>query len=86
MYGAKTWKLRKVDQEYLESFEGWCWRRIEKISWNGRVGNGKKKKCYGELRRRGIERNILYTMKGRKANWIGHIVRRNFLLKQVIEG
>jgi hypothetical protein len=32
------------------------------------------------------ERNILHTIKRRKANWIGHILRRNCLLKQVIEG
>jgi hypothetical protein len=32
------------------------------------------------------ERNILHTMKGRKANWIGHILRRNCLLKDGIEG
>jgi hypothetical protein len=31
LYGAKTWTLRKVDQKYLESFEMWCWRRMEKI-------------------------------------------------------
>jgi hypothetical protein len=32
------------------------------------------------------ERNILHTIKRRKANWIGHILRRNCLLKWVIEG
>jgi hypothetical protein len=32
------------------------------------------------------ERNILHKIKGRKANWIGHILRRNCLLKHVIEG
>jgi hypothetical protein len=32
------------------------------------------------------ERNILHTIKGRKANWIGHTLRRNCLLKHVIEG
>jgi len=32
------------------------------------------------------QRNILHEMRKRKANWIGHILRRNFLLKQVIEG
>jgi hypothetical protein len=32
------------------------------------------------------ERNILHTIKRRKANWIGHIMRRNCLLKHVIEG
>jgi hypothetical protein len=32
------------------------------------------------------EGNILHTIKRRKANWIGHILRRNCLLKHVIEG
>jgi len=31
-------------------------------------------------------RNILQTIKIRKANWIGHILRRNCPLKHVIEG
>jgi hypothetical protein len=30
--------------------------------------------------------NILLTIKRRKAKWIGHILRRNCLLKHVIEG
>jgi hypothetical protein len=32
LYGAETWTLRAADQKYLESFEMWCWRRMEKIS------------------------------------------------------
>ena len=32
------------------------------------------------------QRNILHEIRKRKANWIGHILRRNCLLKQVIEG
>jgi hypothetical protein len=36
LYGAETWTLRKLDQKYLESFEMWCWRRREKISWTDR--------------------------------------------------
>ena len=32
------------------------------------------------------QRNILCEIRKRKANWIGHILRRNCLLKQVIEG
>jgi hypothetical protein len=37
LYGAETWTLRAVDHILLESFEMWCWRRIEKISWNEEV-------------------------------------------------
>jgi hypothetical protein len=37
-YSAENWTLRKVDQEYLDSFEMWCSRRMEKISWTSCVG------------------------------------------------
>jgi len=39
LYGAETWTLRAVDQKNLESFEMWCWRRMEKISWTDYVRN-----------------------------------------------
>jgi len=32
------------------------------------------------------QRNILHEIRKRKANWIGHILPRNCLLKRVIEG
>jgi hypothetical protein len=32
------------------------------------------------------QRNILHEIRKRKGNWIGHILRRNCLLKKVIEG
>jgi len=38
LYTAETWTLRAADQKYLESFEMWCWRRIE-ISWTNHVRN-----------------------------------------------
>jgi hypothetical protein len=31
--------FRAVDQKRLESFEMWCWRRMEKISWTDHVRN-----------------------------------------------
>ena len=80
LYGAETWTLWAVDQKYLESFEIWCWRRMEKISWTDHVRNEEV------LLRINEKRNILHEIRKRKANWIGHILRRNCLLKQVIEG
>ena len=74
------WTLRAADQKYLESFEMWCWRRMEKISWTDHVRNKEV------LLRVNEQRNILHEIRKRKASWIGHILRRNCLLKQVIEG
>ena len=79
LYGAETWTLRAADQKHLKSFEMWCWRRME-ISWTDHVRNEEV------LLRVNEQRNILHEISKRNANWIGHILRRNCLLKQVIEG
>jgi hypothetical protein len=79
LYGAETWTLRKVDQKYLETFEMLCWRIME-IRWTDRVRNEEV------LRRVKKERNVLHTINRRPSSWIGHILRRNCLLKHVIEG
>ena len=50
------------------------------ISWTDRMTNEEI------LHRVKEERNILQTIKRRKANWIGHILRRNCLVQHVIEG
>jgi hypothetical protein len=76
LYGAETWTLRAVDQKHLESFEMSCWRRMEKISWTDHVKNEEVKE----------QTNILHEISKRKVNWIGHILRRNCLLRQVIDG
>ena len=80
LYGAETWTLRATDQKRLESFEMWGWRRMEKISWTDHVRNEEV------LLRVNEQRNILHEIRKQKANWIGHILRRNCLLQQVIEG
>jgi hypothetical protein len=53
---------------------------MEKISWTDHVRNEEV------LLRVKEKRNILHEISKRKANWIGHILRRNCLLQQVIEG
>jgi hypothetical protein len=58
----------------------WCWRRMEKISWTYRVRNEEV------LHRVKEETNILQTIKRRKTIWIGHILRRNCLIKHIVEG
>jgi hypothetical protein len=49
------------------------------IIWTDRVRNEM-------LQRVEEKRNILHKVTRRKANWIGHILRRNFLSKHAIEG
>ena len=37
LYGAENGTIRAVDQGHLGSFEMWCRRRLEKISWTDHV-------------------------------------------------
>jgi len=61
LYGAETWTLRAADQKHLESFEMWCWRSMENISWTDHVRNE-------VLLRVTEQRNILHEISRRKAN------------------
>jgi len=65
-----TWKVLKFGA-------GGEWRRsVGPIIWQ-------MKKCYLRVNK---QRNILRETRKRKANWIGHILRTNCLLRQVIDG
>jgi hypothetical protein len=52
---------------------------MQKISWIDRVGN----EVLHDVKE---ESNIQHTVKRRKVNWIGHILRGNFLIEHIIEG
>jgi hypothetical protein len=62
LYGAETSTLRTIDQKHQESFEIWCWRRMEKIGWTDYVRNEKVLLGVSE------QRNILHGIRKRKSN------------------
>jgi hypothetical protein len=53
---------------------------MENISWADYVRNEEILLTVKE------QRNILHEISKRKANWIGHILRRNSLLQRVVDG
>jgi hypothetical protein len=75
--GTEIWTLGKVDQKHPENFEMWYWRMME-ISWTDRVKIEVSQRVKEDS-------NVLHTVKRRKANWIGHIWRRNCLLNTLLE-
>ena len=58
----------------------WCWRRMEKMKWSEKVTNEQV------LDRIGEKRTLLINILRRKSNWISHILRRNCLIHDAIEG
>ena len=80
LYGAETWTLRKEDERRLNALEMWLWRRMEKISWKEKRTNESVLEMVGE------QRKLVDVIIQRKKNWIGHVLRGDGLLKEVMEG
>src|SRR6218665_935966 len=80
LYAAETWTYRKEDIRRVEVFEMWVWRKMEKISWRDMKTNEEVLQMVQE------ERSLIDVIWRRKKNWIGHILRGESLLREVIEG
>ncbi|KAG1667441.1 putative uncharacterized transposon-derived protein F52C9.6 [Nymphon striatum] len=85
-YGAESWTFSKEVIRRIRAFEGWCYRRVLKISWKDHVTNEmveEKMECKRELVR-GIGQ--------RKMRFAGHVLRgssgelSNLVLEGTIDG
>ena len=61
LYGAGTWTLRRNEQNQLEAFEMWVWRRMERVKW-------RQDKNAVVLERVGERRTMLELIRKRKRN------------------
>lgn len=83
LYGVESWTLNEDMCRKLEAFEMWLYRRILRIPWTDRVTNEEV------LRRMKKNREILTTIKARKLQYLGHIMRnesRYALLQNILQG
>jgi len=80
LYGAETWTLRKNEKRRPDALEMWILRRIKKIAWTDRKTNVEVLEMLGE------KQVIVKTIVRRKKNWIGHVMRGEGLLREVMEG
>ena len=81
-YGVETWTVKKREMDRLEAFELWTYRRILRLSWKDKVTNDEV------MRRMGKRKEILNTVKIRKLQYLGHVMRgeKYHLLQLVIQG
>ena len=36
MYGCEIWTIRQVENQRIDAFELWCWRRLLRVPWTAR--------------------------------------------------
>uniref|UniRef100_A0A8D8SH15 Craniofacial development protein 2 n=1 Tax=Cacopsylla melanoneura TaxID=428564 RepID=A0A8D8SH15_9HEMI len=83
LYGVESWTLNEDTIKKLNAFEMWLYRRILKIPWTARVRNEEV------LRRMKKDLEIMNTIKVRKLQYLGHIMRnesRYTLLQSIMQG
>lgn len=82
LYGCETWTLGIRIMNHIEAFEMWTYRRILKIPWTDRITNEVV------LNRMGHNRQLLSSIKRRKLEYLGHILRNDKyrLLQLILNG
>ena len=79
MYGCESWTVKKAEQQRIDAFELWCWRRLLRVPWTADRSNQSILK--------GI--NPEYSLEGLvvKLQDIGHLMpRANSLEKTLMLG
>ena len=39
MYGCESWTVKKAEQQRIDAFELWCWRRLLRVPWTAKRSN-----------------------------------------------
>lgn len=79
LYGSESWTISKRERKQLEGVEMWIWRRMTHTRWIDRKTNGEV------LREIGEQRNLMEAMERRKIKYIGHVIRHNKFLAEILE-
>ena len=78
MYGCESWTIKKAENQRIDVFELWCWRRLLRVSWTVRRSNQSILK----------EINPKYSMEGLmlklKLQYFHHPMRRTDSLKKTL--
>ena len=38
-YGCKRWTIKKAEDQRIDAFKLWCWRRLLRVPWTARRSN-----------------------------------------------
>ena len=78
VYGCESWTIKKAEQQRIDAFELWCWRRLLRIPWT--VGRSKQSILK--------ETNPEYSLKGLmlklKFQYFGHLMRTEDSLEKAL--
>ena len=70
MYGCESQTIKKAEQQRIDAFELWCWRRLLRVSWTAKRAN------QSILKEISFEYSLERLMLKLKLQYFGHLMRR----------
>ena len=78
MYGCESWTIKKNEQQRIDAFELWCWRRLLRVPWTARRSN------QSILKEISPEYSLESLMLKLKLQYFGHLMRRTDSLEKTL--
>ena len=78
MYGCESWTIKKAENQRIDAFELWCWRRCLRVSWNARRSN------QSILMEISPEYSLEGLMLKLKLQYFGHLMQRTDSLEKTL--
>ena len=70
MYGCESWTVKRTENQRIDAFELWCWRRVLRVPWTVRRSN------QSILKEISPECSLEGLMLKLKLQYFGHLMRR----------
>ena len=78
MYGCESWIIKKAEQQRINAFELWCFRRLLRVSWISRKSN------QSTLKEVNPEYSLEELMLELKLQYFGHLLQRADSLEKTL--
>ena len=78
MYGYENWTIKKAEQQRIDIFELWCWRRLLGVPWTARQSN---KWILQEISPEYLLEGLMLKL---KLQYFGHLMQRTDSLEKIL--
>ena len=68
-YGCESWTINKAEDQRIDAFELWCWRRLLRVPWTARTNQSILKEISPECSLEGLMMKL-------KLQYFGYLMRR----------
>ena len=77
-YGCESWTIKKTENQRIDVFELWCWRRFLRVPWTARRSN------QSVLKETSSEYSLEGLMLKLKPQYFGHLMQRTDSMEKTL--